>query len=142
MPVLEFTVTDIAELPQAADRILQFTAGRKLFAFYAPMGAGKTTLIKEICRHLGSHDHFSSPSYSIANEYVVPGLPEKIYHIDLYRIKDIDEALAAGIEEYIDGEHYCFIEWAELIEPLLPLNTVKVNIGIEESTRNFAIFMD
>ena len=105
------------------------------------MGTGKTTLIKEICRQLGSTDNFSSPTYSIVNEYLIGGSNQKIYHIDLYRLKNIEEALAIGIEEYISGDSYCFIEWPGLIEQLLPPNTVKVDIKFENNMREISIFM-
>lgn len=113
-----------------------------MFAFHGEMGSGKTTIIKQLCILLGSHDNFSSPSYSIVNEYLVEGTTEKIYHIDLYRLKNIDEALAIGIEEYITGESYCFIEWPELIEALLPTDVINVSIKPEDNVREISIFME
>jgi len=135
------SITNIDELPQVATQILQATQGCKVFAFYAPMGAGKTTLIKQLCATLGSTDNFSSPTYSIVNEYhTAEG--GKIYHMDLYRLKDTAEALAAGVEEYTDGSNYCFIEWPEVAEPLLAHKVVKINIDMDGNNRNVAIFMD
>ncbi len=150
MNKLELTVTGPVQLPDSAKQILHFTEGRKVFAFYAEMGAGKTTLIKELCRQLGSTDNFSSPTYNIVNEYLLPSAPTThhsplntcIYHIDLYRIKNIEEAIAAGIEEYLNSGNYCFIEWAELIETLLPENGVKIHIKAAGDVRNVVIFMN
>jgi len=105
------------------------------------MGAGKTTLIKELCKALGSSDQFSSPTYSVVNEYKIPSKDLSIYHIDLYRLNEIGEALDIGIEEYINENDYCFIEWPELIEPLLPKHCVHVEIKSNENKREIAIFM-
>jgi tRNA threonylcarbamoyladenosine biosynthesis protein TsaE len=135
------TITDINRLPELCKAILKFAGGRKVFAFHGEMGSGKTTIIKALCGELGSHDSFSSPSYSIVNEYLVEPGKEKIYHIDLYRLKSLDEALAIGIEEYMNGDSYCFIEWPDLVEGLLPENVVEVTITHEDNTREIAIFM-
>lgn len=142
MKALEASYNNIGELPQLAERILATAGDRKVFAFYAPMGAGKTTLIKELCRLLGSVDTLSSPTYSIINEYAIKGKPEKIYHIDLYRLRDISEAMAIGIDDCMDGAHYCFIEWPDIITALLPVQALKINIEVDGNTRNMAIFMD
>ena len=137
------SVSDIARLPEIAKNILQFSEERKVFAFYAELGAGKTTLIKEICRQLGSHDNFSSPSYSIVNEYLISSsLVSKIYHIDLFRLKNKDEALSLGIEEYLNSGSYCFIEWAALIESLLPDDVVKISVKADGNLRNVSIFIN
>ncbi len=150
MKNFEISVSDIEQLPEVAKTILQFSKGRKVFAFYAEMGTGKTTLIKELCRQLGSHDNFSSPTYSIVNEYLISPLTtnhspfaiSKIYHIDLYRIKNIQEAIEIGIEDYISGNSYCFIEWPELIEHLLPHDAVKISIKSDGNIRNVSIFIN
>lgn len=135
----EISIFSVDELSVVAKSVLQFAGDKKVFAFYAEMGAGKTTLIKEICKQLGSHDNFSSPTYSIVNEYATSSFG-KIYHIDLYRLKNLEEALDVGIEEYISGEHYCFIEWPELIEKLLPEDVVKIEIKPDGNLRNLSIF--
>ncbi len=125
-----------------AQSLLQFAEGNKVFAFYADMGAGKTTLIKELCRQLGSHDNFSSPTYSVVNEYAMPNTATKIYHIDCYRLKNTQEALSIGIEEYLDGQNYCFVEWPEPAEAYLPANVIKISIRTDENIRNVSIFKD
>ncbi len=138
---LQLTVNSVDEIPGLSQSMLAFAAGRKVFAFHGQMGTGKTTIIKQLCSLLGSVDSFSSPSYSIVNEYLIEG-GSKIYHIDLYRLKGLNEALAIGIEDYISGEHYCFIEWPELIEGLLPADVVNVQINQEDDMREISIFME
>lgn len=91
------------------------------------MGAGKTTLIAALCAELGVSSRVSSPTFSIVNEYQAS---EEVFHIDLFRLQSIQEALDAGIEEYLSGSAYCFIEWPQLITPLLPRNTVKIKIDL------------
>jgi tRNA threonylcarbamoyladenosine biosynthesis protein TsaE len=146
---LEISIFSIDQLPDVASAILKFAGDTKLFAFYAEMGAGKTTLIKELCRQLGSHDNFSSPTYSIVNEYQSASLLSTsdfqlptLYHIDCYRLKNREEAISIGIEDYIDGSHYCFIEWPELIESLLPADVIKISIRTDGNLRNLSIFKD
>ena len=118
-------IADKNYLEEAASRVLETCKNAKVFAFYGEMGAGKTTLIKALSRHLGSGDSLSSPTFSIVNEYRdAKGNP--IYHMDLYRLKNLDEAEEIGVEEYLHSGHYCFIEWPEVIEPILPDDTVQL----------------
>jgi tRNA threonylcarbamoyladenosine biosynthesis protein TsaE len=139
---LELSEVTLEQIAEIAERIITFTEGRRVFLFYAEMGAGKTTLIKAMCAHLGSRDNFSSPSYSVVNEYLISSSPPaKIYHIDLYRIKDIEEALSIGIEEYLHSGNNCFVEWPELIEDYLPEDHVKIHITGHENVRNVSIFI-
>jgi len=93
------------------------SASSKTLLFYGDMGVGKTTLIKAIVKALGSHDNVSSPTFSIVNEYEFQN--EKIYHFDLYRINDLEEAYNFGIEDYLDSESWVIIEWPQIIEPIL-----------------------
>jgi tRNA threonylcarbamoyladenosine biosynthesis protein TsaE len=95
------------------------------------MGAGKTTIIKAICESLGAVDLVSSPTFTLVNEYKTAG-GESIFHIDFYRIKKQEEVYDFGIEEYLTGDSYCFMEWPELIEEILPEETVKVRISVDE----------
>lgn len=101
----------------------------RVFAFYGSMGAGKTTFIKALCRHMGVDDVITSPTFSIVNEYHRAGGSGVIYHFDFYRIKRLDEVYDMGYEEYFYSGSPCFIEWPELIEDLLPEDAVKVTIG-------------
>ena len=89
----------------------------KTLLFYGNMGVGKTTLIKALVKALGSNDDVSSPTLSIVNEYELEN--DKIYHFDLYRIKNIDEVYNFGFEDYLDSNHWVFIEWPQIIEPIL-----------------------
>ena len=141
MKTFKQTITDVNQLPELSRAILDFAEGRKVFAFYGEMGSGKTTIIKQLCALLGSEDNFSSPSYSIVNEYRVEQTGSRIYHIDLYRLKNLDQALGIGIEEYINGHSYCFIEWPELIGGLLPPDVINVSITHEDNMREISIFM-
>ncbi|HCI55450.1 MAG: tRNA (adenosine(37)-N6)-threonylcarbamoyltransferase complex ATPase subunit type 1 TsaE [Bacteroidales bacterium] len=126
-------------LPQVAKDILALAGGKKLFAFSGPLGAGKTTIIKAICNYLGARDIVTSPSFTIVNEYKTLS-NESLFHIDLFRIKSINEAFDFGIEEYIFSNNYCFIEWPELIEDILPDDTVKIKITVDDEGRRILEF--
>jgi len=117
------------ELPKAVRTLLNYTGGKKLIAFYGQMGAGKTTIIKAICESLGATDEATSPTFTLVNEYRIPG-GDSLYHIDFYRIKKLDEVFDFGIEEYLSSGFYCFMEWPELIEDILPPETVRVRISV------------
>ena len=127
------------QLPKIAKKIISHTKNKKTILFYAEMGAGKTTLIKEIIKQLGVTDNVSSPTFSLVNEY----FSEKnglIYHFDFYRIEDEEEALDMGIDDYFYANAWCFIEWAERIENLIPLDSCVVNIDIvDEQTRTITL---
>ena len=96
------------------------------------MGAGKTTIIKAICEVLGAVDIVSSPTFTLVNEYKT-SKGESIYHIDFYRIKKHEEVFDFGIEEYLYSGSYCFMEWPELVEEILPPETVNVRITVDEN---------
>jgi len=116
-------IADKKYLEEAASRILETCKNAKVFAFYGEMGTGKTTLIKALARNLGSRDSLSSPSFSIVNEYR-DAWGKPIYHMDLYRLKKPEEAEEIGVEEYLYSGCYCFIEWPEVLEPMLPEDAV------------------
>ncbi len=109
----------------------QFLAATKdmgtCFAFYAPMGAGKTTFIKAICEELGVEDVITSPTFAIVNEYT-DGEGAPVYHFDFYRIKKMEEVYDMGADDYFYSGNRCFMEWPELIEEALPEDVVKVTI--------------
>ena len=107
----------------------------KTILFYGDMGAGKTTFIKSLIKNLGCKDEASSPTFSIVNEYEIEN--DKIFHFDLYRIKDIEEAYNFGIEDYLDSGHWVLIEWPEKIEPLLTpdFNTITIHLETNNSRK-------
>ena len=127
----------------AATDILEKCGDRRVFAFNGNMGAGKTTFIKCLCETMGTEDVVNSPTFAIVNVYEVEvmrrkgekarGERQEVYHFDCYRIKDLREAMDMGTEEYLYSGNYCFIEWAEMIEPLLPEDLVTVEIEVLEN---------
>lgn len=132
-------IFSLAEIDNAARQFLKLTAGRKVFAFHAAMGAGKTTFIHALSEALGTEDTVGSPTFSIINQYQIPG-DECIYHIDLYRLKDEEEALQAGVEDCFYSGNYCFIEWPEKTPSLLPPGTVHVSVlPLNNETRKLTI---
>jgi tRNA threonylcarbamoyladenosine biosynthesis protein TsaE len=127
---MTFTCTTESDLVPAANALISSFPGSRVFAFYGKMGAGKTTFIKAICHRLGAMDIVQSPSFAIINEYKT-SLGKSLFHFDFYRIKKLEEAFDIGYEDYFYNGDYCFIEWPELIEELLPEDTVKVRISGE-----------
>ena len=120
-------INTVGGLEQAAAEFIKATRGKRKFAFYGPLGSGKTTFIKALCHALGATDAVTSPSFSLINEYR-SGCDEMLFHFDLYRIKSVEEVYDLGYEEYMYSNHYCFIEWPEKAEMLLPADTVKVHM--------------
>jgi len=121
-------IQDLANLPDAARSFLEKNRDKKIFAFYGDLGAGKTTFIKALCNELNVIDIVSSPTFSIINEYQnEQGMV--IYHMDFYRLENREDALEIGLEDYFSTENYCFIEWPEKIDELLPTQTTYVKIG-------------
>jgi len=113
----------------SALELLRLTEPRRVFAFDGPMGAGKTTFIKKLVAEMGTTDIVNSPTFAIVNVYdVEQPYKGEVYHFDCYRLKDIREAMDFGAEEYLYSGNYCFIEWPEKIEALLPEDTVWVKI--------------
>ncbi|MGI5914550.1 MAG: tRNA (adenosine(37)-N6)-threonylcarbamoyltransferase complex ATPase subunit type 1 TsaE [Bacteroidales bacterium] len=117
------------ELKEAAERLLKETEGRRIYALFGAMGAGKTTFVKAICEVLGSTDTVVSPTFTIVNEYTTKE-NDPMYHFDFYRINKITEVYDIGIDEYFDSGNFCFMEWPELVEEILPPETVRVNINV------------
>ncbi|MBQ1851721.1 MAG: tRNA (adenosine(37)-N6)-threonylcarbamoyltransferase complex ATPase subunit type 1 TsaE [Paludibacteraceae bacterium] len=133
---MKFTLENI---DKAASEFLKELGDRKIVAFYGSMGAGKTTFIKAICDVLGVTDTVNSPTFAIVNEYLAAN-SERVYHFDFYRIKKIEEAYDFGYEDYFYSGNLCLIEWPELIEELLPEDTVRVKIEeIEGGERELTV---
>ena len=131
---MEILVKAISELDNVARLLIETHASARIFAFYGEMGAGKTTLIKAICKYLNVIQTVNSPTFSLVNEYTT--LDETIiYHFDFYRIKKISEAFDIGYEEYFYSGNYCFIEWPEKVESLLPENHIHIDLMIEGNNR-------
>lgn len=126
-------INSLDDLDAAAAKFLDALAGRTVVAFHGQMGAGKTTFINALARHLGvTDDATGSPTFAIVNEYrSASGRP--IYHFDVYRIESIYEALDFGIEDYFDSGNLCLIEWPERIEQLLPDDVVIADISVAEN---------
>ena len=129
---MRILIKDKKHLVNAAETFLKHFGENRIFAFYGSMGAGKTTIIKAICKALGAVDIVSSPTFTLVNEYRT-SKGEILYHIDFYRIKKQEEVFDFGIEEYLTGESYCFMEWPELVEELLPEETINIRISVDEN---------
>jgi tRNA threonylcarbamoyladenosine biosynthesis protein TsaE len=139
----ELTIFSIKDLPKAVDWVLEKANGRRKIMLYGEMGAGKTTFTKAFCTHLGVENTTSSPTFSLINEYFyknTEGSLSSIYHIDLYRLRNLEEALDIGIEDYLDDDNYCLIEWPDIIAPLFPAAVFKIEIKLEgNSARKFVV---
>ncbi len=128
---MEIRIDSLETIRTAARLFIDAMDGRTVFALYGKMGVGKTTFTKALCEELGVLDVINSPTFAIVNEYE-DGQGEPIYHFDFYRIKRLSEAYDIGFDEYLDSGHLCLIEWPELIEELLPEETVRVRIEEQE----------
>ncbi len=126
----------IKDLKPIAAKLIETFPQKKVFALYGKMGAGKTTFIQNLCRHLGSEDNITSPTFALINEYRTKS-SGSIYHFDFYRINDLSEAFDLGYEDYFYSGSYCFIEWPEKIESLLPEDAVMVKIETDEDENRF-----
>ena len=148
---MEIKIQNLDTIREAAREFIRQMGESRVFAFYGKMGSGKTTFIKAVCEELGVDDVITSPTFAIVNEYSLPPSPSHwrgcsdasevspsggrfegaLYHFDFYRIKKLEEVYDMGYEEYFYSGNYCFIEWPELIEPLLPDDAVRVTIQEE-----------
>ncbi|MDP3432709.1 MAG: tRNA (adenosine(37)-N6)-threonylcarbamoyltransferase complex ATPase subunit type 1 TsaE [Bacteroidota bacterium] len=131
-------IKDISALQETAKQLLNYFPEDRIFALYGGMGAGKTTFIKAICHELGSNDYVTSPTFALINEYST-NEGAVIYHFDFYRIKKLEEAFDLGYEDYIYSGNYCFIEWPEMIESLLPEGVVEVRITEVEHGKRLVV---
>ena len=141
--MMELTITELGQLPEVARKLLETFSDERFYAFFGKMGVGKTTLIKEMCAALGVEDVVCSPTFAIVNEYRISAELSgnsnselsKVYHFDFYRLKSIAEAYDIGYEEYFYSGCYCFTEWTEKIEELLPERYVRVEIKEADNVR-------
>ena len=130
---LKFIIRKEEELCDIAKVILE-KYNSKIFLFYGEMGVGKTSFIKKFCKELKVSDIVSSPTFSIVNQYSNVN-DEIIYHFDFYRTEKKEEVFDIGYEEYLFSSSYCFIEWPEKIEDLLPTNYLKINMKLDDNNR-------
>ncbi|MDE7389246.1 MAG: tRNA (adenosine(37)-N6)-threonylcarbamoyltransferase complex ATPase subunit type 1 TsaE [Muribaculaceae bacterium] len=129
MKTIKLTHDNLAE---TARELIGDLGDRTVVAFHGEMGAGKTTFINELCRQLGvESDPTASPTFALINEYRSDTTAELIYHFDLYRVENLDEAMDMGVEDYLDCGAMCLIEWPDVIDDILPEDTVDVTIAVE-----------
>ena len=125
---MEIKIQSLDQIHEAAKEFIAAMGENTVFALYGKMGAGKTTFVKAVCEELGVTDMITSPTFAIVNEYRSEDTAELIYHFDFYRINKLEEVYDMGYEDYFYSGALCFIEWPELVEELLPGNTIKVSI--------------
>jgi len=118
-------VYKLDEIDKVAEQLIDKAKSKKIWFFKGQMGAGKTTLIKEICTLLGVGNEMSSPTFSLVNEYHT-NKNKKIFHFDLYRLNNISELNQIGFQEYLDSGNYCLIEWPELLPPIDGVFTIEI----------------
>lgn len=136
-----FRTQSPGETAKLAQHLLATCKNSRIFAIFGDLGAGKTLLVQALCEALGVTDTVKSPTFSIVNEYHYP--EGKVYHFDFYRIKNVEEAFDLGYEEYFDSGDYCFIEWPEMIEILLPEEYTEIRIEVEgENERKLTLTTD
>jgi tRNA threonylcarbamoyladenosine biosynthesis protein TsaE len=132
-------IFSLREIGTAASEFLSITVKYPIIAFHGEMGAGKTTFIHAVCEALGVKDAISSPTFSIINQYLTAA-EETVYHIDLYRVRDEEEALQSGVEDCLYSGLRCFVEWPEKAAALFPANTLHVYIStLDNDTRKLTI---
>lgn len=134
---MELLISSLPTLEAAIPALADALGPRRKIALYGDLGAGKTTLVQAFCRWLGAEDTASSPTFSLVNEYSyrdAEGNPALVHHLDLYRLKNLEEALDIGIEEILYDPWYCFIEWPQVIEPILPDDTAKIQLDLLSGT--------
>ena len=130
-------IATLPQLDEVAKKIIDTHAKHRVFSLNGEMGAGKTTLIKALCKYLEIQNIPSSPTFAIVNEYWTPK-NEPVYHFDFYRIERPEEAIAIGLFEYLESGNYCFMEWSENIETILDDNRITIKIErLDDQTRKF-----
>lgn len=128
----------LEELPKVAIKVIEWAKASSFIAFRGDLGAGKTTLIKNICNLLNVKDQVNSPTFSLVNEYLGRE-NEVIYHFDFYRIEEEEEALDMGCEDYFYSGKLCLVEWPEKVENLLPKDRIEIEITLDGKERAFNI---
>ena len=137
---MEIKIQSLDHIHEDAREFIAAMGDNTVFALYGKMGAGKTTFVKALCQELGVEDVVTSPTFAVINEYRSDIAGELIYHFDFYRIKKLEEVYDMGYEDYFYSGALCFIEWPELVEELLPGNTVKVTIEeLEDGSRKLTM---
>ena len=139
---MEITIHHQKDLEKVVNALLDFARGRKKIILNAPMGAGKTTFTNAFCKAMGVESHTSSPTFSLVNEYNYEKNGQKglIRHLDLYRLKNAQEALDIGIEDFLYDAHYTFIEWPDVVLEFLPEDIIEIHIeALDENSRRFVI---
>ena len=137
---MEIKSQSLEHIHEAAREFIAAMGDNTVFALSGKMGAGKTTFIKALCQELGVEDVVTSPTFAVINEYRSDIAGELIYHFDFYRIKKLEEVYDMGYEDYFYSGALCFIEWPELVEELLPGNTIKVTIEeLEDGSRKLTM---
>ena len=137
---MEIKIQSLDHIHEAAREFIAAMGDNTVFALYGKMGAGKTTFVKALCQELGVEDVVTSPTFAVINENRSDIAGELIYHFDFYRIKKLEEVYDMGYEDYFYSGALCFIEWPELVEELLPGNTVKVTIEeLEDGSRKLTM---
>jgi len=135
-----FIIKSTGTIRQVAKEFLEQYVDKRIFAIYGKLGAGKTTFIKALCSELGVNEIVSSPSFAIINEYFSDRYG-RIYHFDFFRMEDLEEAYDIGYEDYFYSGQYCFIEWADKIQAILPSEAIHVHMMVnEKSVRILEIF--
>lgn len=137
----QFLDKSLEELPLICSDLVTLMNKDGILLLLGEMGSGKTTLVRELCRQLGATDEVSSPTYSIVNEYRTEE-NKKIFHFDLYRLKNREEAMDIGIEEYLKSGHLCIIEWPEIIYDLLPIHYNTLKISLSGGRRNYQLLLN
>ncbi|MCC5928194.1 MAG: tRNA (adenosine(37)-N6)-threonylcarbamoyltransferase complex ATPase subunit type 1 TsaE [Cyclobacteriaceae bacterium] len=131
---MQFSSESLSDLPSIAEAIAEYAGDERVWLFEGDLGAGKTTLIKSICKAFQCSDTISSPTFSLINVYYSEMYGE-IYHFDLYRINSVEEILDIGADEYLDSGNYCFVEWPDKLGNLVPVKHLHISVEIEKGNR-------
>ena len=132
MQDITFKINGIEELSKVSDLLISWRDKSNIIAFYGKMGAGKTTLVKNLCSKLGVQDEVNSPTFALVNEYQTETF-DSVFHFDFYRIKSLEEVFDIGYEDYFYGGSLCLLEWPELIDPIMPEHFIKVEIALGDT---------